>query len=148
LVVVVDDVFKLLEGDEEELFVALFPILLLLLLKVDRLFFTEIAGELFVLKLFAFDSIVMFKFLSTRSCGSPIEPAPAEPLPLPPEVLPDVMILSASELESDPENLKPSGAGWYGGCAPRSTLNSPRSMAPTSSDEVITSPVSGPLSSN
>ena len=58
VVVVVDDVFKLLEGDEEELFVALFPILLLLLLKVDRLFFTEITGELFVLKLFAFDSIL------------------------------------------------------------------------------------------
>ena len=58
VVVVVNDVFKLLEGDEEELFVALFPILLLLLLKVDRLFFTEIDGELFVLKLFAFDSIL------------------------------------------------------------------------------------------
>ena len=55
---VVDDVFRLLEGDDEELFVALFPILLLLLLKVDRLFFTEITGELFVLKLFAFDSIL------------------------------------------------------------------------------------------
>ena len=55
---VVDDVFKLLEGDEEELFVALFPMLLLLLLNVDRVCFIEIAGELFVLKLFAFDSIL------------------------------------------------------------------------------------------
>ena len=102
----------------------------------------------FSFQIFTNETYVMFKFLSTRSCGSPIEPAPAEPLPLPPEVLPDVMILSASELESDPENLKPSGAGWYGGCAPRSTLNSPRSMAPTSSDEVITSPASVPLASN
>ena len=58
---------------------------------------------------------VIFRFLSRRSWGIPVEPAPAEPLPLPPDVLPDVMILSASELESEPENLKPSGAGWYGG---------------------------------
>jgi hypothetical protein len=58
---VVVDVFKLLEGVDEELFVALFPILLLLLLKVDKLFFTEITGELFVLKLFAFDSILKWR---------------------------------------------------------------------------------------
>ena len=50
---VVVDVFKLLEGDV--LFA--FP-LLLLLLNVDKLCFMGIAGELFVLKLFAFGSIL------------------------------------------------------------------------------------------
>lgn len=50
------DEFKLLEGDDDVLF-ALLP-LLLLLLNVDKLCFTGIAGELFVLKLFAFDSIL------------------------------------------------------------------------------------------
>ena len=56
---VVVDVFKLLEGDdeeEEELF-TLLP-LLLLLLKVDKECFAEMEGELFAVKLFAFDSIL------------------------------------------------------------------------------------------
>ena len=58
------EVFKLLEGDdaedEEELF-TLLP-LLLLLLKVDKECFTEIDGELFAVKLFAFDSILNTKY--------------------------------------------------------------------------------------
>ena len=54
---VVVDVFKLLEGDD-----VLFALpLLLLLLNVDKLCLTGIAGELFVLKLFAFDSILKLK---------------------------------------------------------------------------------------
>ena len=63
LLVSVDDVFKLFDVDKGDVVVvmelfALFP-LLLLLLKVDKLCFTAIAGELFeLLKLFAFDSIL------------------------------------------------------------------------------------------
>ena len=56
----VEDVFKLFEVDDVEVMVsfALLP-LLLLLLKVDKLCFVDIAGELFeLLKLFAFDSIL------------------------------------------------------------------------------------------
>ena len=54
------DVFKLLEGDDEEDEEELFTLLplLLLLLKVDKECFAEMEGELFAVKLFAFDSIL------------------------------------------------------------------------------------------
>ena len=57
-----DEVFKLLEGDcdDGDVLFALLP-LLLLLLNVDKLCFTEMDGELFMLKLFAFDSILKRK---------------------------------------------------------------------------------------
>ena len=57
---VVVDVFKLLEGDDDEEEDELFTLLplLLLLLKVDKECFAEMDGELFVVKLFAFDSIL------------------------------------------------------------------------------------------
>ena len=57
---VVVDVFKLLEGDDDEEEDELFTLLplLLLLLNVDKECFAEMDGELFVVKLFAFDSIL------------------------------------------------------------------------------------------
>ena len=57
----VEDVFKLFEVDDDVVVMVSFALLplLLLLLKVDKLRFVDIAGELFeLLKLFAFDSIL------------------------------------------------------------------------------------------
>ena len=54
------EVFILLEGDDEEDEDELFTLLplLLLLLNVDKECFAEMEGELFAVKLFAFDSIL------------------------------------------------------------------------------------------